>query len=57
MNIYDAKGARIYSRSYPVTVPFERLDVDLRQHAKGIYMVELADRNGRRIKAGRVVIL
>ncbi|MEJ7627620.1 MAG: GEVED domain-containing protein [Ferruginibacter sp.] len=56
VNIYDSKGARIYSRSYPVTVPFERLDVDLRNHGKGVYMVELADRNGARLKAGRVVV-
>jgi subtilisin-like proprotein convertase family protein len=57
VNIYDAKGARIYSRSYPIGAPYERMDVDLRNHGKGIYMVELADRLGTRIKAGRVIVL
>ena len=56
VNIYDAKGARIYYKAYPINILYERLDVDLRNHGKGVYMVELADRNGERIKAERVII-
>jgi hypothetical protein len=32
------------------------MDVDLKNHAKGVYNVELTDYNGDRIKTGRVVI-
>ena len=56
VNIYDSKGSRVYSRVYPINQPFERLDVDLRHHGKGIYTVDLTDRQGRRLKTGRVVI-
>jgi hypothetical protein len=33
------------------------MDVDLRPFGKGIYEVELGDRNGQRIATGRVVVL
>ena len=57
VNIYDSKGARVYSKTYTVTVPYTRMDVDMSGFQKGIYQVELLDRNGSRLKTGRVVIL
>jgi len=57
LNVYDSKGARVYSRTYSIAVPYSRLDVDMSGFQKGIYQVELADRNGNRLKTGRVVIL
>ncbi|MEO6404318.1 MAG: T9SS type A sorting domain-containing protein, partial [Ferruginibacter sp.] len=57
VNVYDSKGARVYSRVYPVNVPYTRLDVDIRNYGKGIYRVELADLNGNRIKTGSVIVL
>ena len=57
INIYDNKGARIFSKSYIVNQPYTKLDVDLKNHGKGIYNVELTDSEGNRLKTGRVVIL
>lgn len=56
VNVYDSKGSRVYTKTYTITTPYERMDVDLRNHGKGIYMIELTDRNGQRIKTGRVMI-
>jgi len=56
LNIYDNKGARVYSRTYTITGPYTAMDVDMSSFATGIYLVELGDRNGNRIKTGRVVI-
>jgi hypothetical protein len=56
INIFDAKGSKVYSKLYPINSAFERMDVDLRYHGKGIYMVEVADRSGRRLKIGKVLI-
>ena len=56
ISIYDNKGSRIYTRTYTIAVPYTRMDVDLKNHGKGIYNVELSDGNGRRLKTGRVVI-
>ena len=57
VNVYDSKGTRVYSRSYSINSPYTRIDVNLINHPKGIYSVELSDYNGNRIKTGRVVIL
>jgi subtilisin-like proprotein convertase family protein len=56
INIYDNKGSRIFTKTYTIAVPYTRMDVDLKNHGKGIYNVELSDGNGRRLKTGRVVI-
>ncbi len=58
INIYDAKGSRVYSRSYGLNAPYSgRLDVDIRNMGRGIYLVELTDGNGNRIKAGYSLVL
>ena len=57
VNVYDSKGARVYSKVYTVGAPYTRMDVDMSAFQKGVYQVELADNNGNRIKTGRVVIL
>ena len=57
ITVYDSKGARVYSRRYIVNVPYGRMDVDLKNHGKGVYRVELGDHNGTRIKTGNVLVL
>ena len=57
LNVYDNKGTRVFTKTYTVNVPYTRLEVDLGNHGKGIYNVELSDGNGRRLKTGRVIIL
>ena len=56
LNVYDSKGSRVYSRLYPINAPYSRMDVDLSRFSGGIYQVELADRNGTRLKVGRVLV-
>jgi subtilisin-like proprotein convertase family protein len=56
LSVYDSKGARVFTKSYSINSPYTRMDVDLKNHAKGVYNVELTDYNGDRIKTGRVVI-
>ena len=57
LTIYDSKGSRVYSKTFSVTTPYGRMDVDMKNHGRGIYRVELGDRNGNRIKAGSVLVL
>ncbi len=56
LNVYDNKGARIYTKLYTITGPYTNLPVDIPNLSRGIYTVELADRNGKRIKTGRILI-
>jgi subtilisin-like proprotein convertase family protein len=57
LNIYDAKGSRIAVEQYPNNAAYQRMDVDLRKHGKGIYWVEVIDVNGERLAVGRAVVL
>lgn len=56
LNIYDSKGARVYSKAYAITAPYTRMSVNLDNASSDIYMVELRDGNGKRLAAGKVVI-
>jgi subtilisin-like proprotein convertase family protein len=54
--VYDAKGDRVFLQNYIVGRPYDRMDVDMRAHGKGLYWVEIVDRNGNRLTMCRVVI-
>jgi len=54
--VYDGKGDRVMSQNYTIGRPYDRMDVDLRAKGKGLYWVEVVDRNGNRLTMCRVVI-
>lgn len=56
LTIYDAKGARVFAKTYTVGPPYSQMDVDVRQLGKGIYWIEVGDHNGKRLSYERVVI-
>jgi Fungalysin metallopeptidase (M36)/Secretion system C-terminal sorting domain/Fungalysin/Thermolysin Propeptide Motif len=56
ITVYDAKGARVYSKLYSVTRTYDRMDVNLTNLQSGVYMVELKDGSGKHIASGMVVI-
>jgi hypothetical protein len=57
LSIYDAKGARIYRKSFNTgSVPFGRMDVDLTRFGKGVYFIDLNDAAGNRLSSERVVV-
>ena len=57
ITLYDAKGARVYSKSYTVSIAYERMDVIIKNMASGTYMLILTDANGKRLATGKVVKL
>lgn len=56
LTIYDAKGDRVLTQMYTIGRPYDRMDVDMRAFGKGLYWVEIGDRNGNRLTMCRVVI-
>jgi hypothetical protein len=56
LNVYDAKGRRVYSRLYPIGRPYDRMDVNLGNAAGGTYLVELRDAKGNRLGSSAVII-
>ena len=55
--IFDDKGSRIYVQEFTVSSPYQPMRVDLSRFKSGVYWLEVADRNGKRLKFGKVVVL
>ena len=56
LNIFDSKGAWVYSKQYPINGSYERMDVDLRNANSGIYEIMVLDNTGTKIAVGWVKI-
>ena len=57
INVYDAKGSRVFSRNYNIGGGFQAMNVDLgASHGSGIYRVDLLTSTGERNKTGTVII-
>jgi hypothetical protein len=57
LNIYDAKGARVFTQNYNNNVPFSNMKVDISNKGKGVYFVELRDATGKKLATGKVRVL
>lgn len=56
INVYDAKGARIFNKAYQKTeAAVEKMEVNLGKVSTGVYMVVLMQ-NGKKLKSGKVYI-
>ncbi len=56
ITMYDAKGARVFSKSYTVSAPYEVMDVNAEKFSRGVYSLVLSDANGTTLATGKVVI-
>lgn len=56
VSVYDAKGALVFTKAYPVINTYQQLDVDLKKHGSGVYQVVLHDKNGKKLAAKQVVV-
>lgn len=54
--VYDAKGAKVYSKEFSFSGPYQLHAIDLRGMAKGIYFVVMGGANGEKIIDGKVLI-
>ncbi|MFZ1785937.1 MAG: reprolysin-like metallopeptidase [Ferruginibacter sp.] len=57
LNVYTTSGVRVLTQNYAIGRPYDRMPVDMRNHGKGVYFVEVADVNGNRLSLCKVVIL
>jgi subtilisin-like proprotein convertase family protein len=56
MNIFNNKGDKVMTKAFTQTIPYQKIDVDVRANGKGIYWVELVDGYGRRLAMNKVVV-
>ncbi len=54
--IYNNWGDKIIIKNFTQTIPYQKVDVDVRANGKGLYWVELRDGYGRRLAISRVVV-
>ena len=54
--IFDSKGSQVFNRTYNLLSPYQLMNVDLRQHGRGIYRVIVFDKAGIKMASGSVVI-
>ena len=54
--VYNNWGERIITRSFTQTMPYQKIDIDIRAHGKGLYWIELRDAIGKRLAINRAVI-
>ena len=55
INVFDSRGARVFSRAYTISGTYGRMDVDMTKMQQGVYMVELNDASGKKLASGRVI--
>jgi subtilisin-like proprotein convertase family protein len=56
VNIYDEKGALVFSKQFGATEVYQAMNVDLGIHGKGIYRIDVLSASGNRIKTGSVTV-
>ena len=56
ITIFDSKGARIYSQAFIAAPGYDKLNINIRAHAKGLYILLLSDSNGKRIATTKIEI-
>ncbi len=57
VNVYNAKGQKVFTRTLTTTLPYTIIEVDLGPTAaNGMYVVELVNGSGRRVGATQVLI-
>ncbi len=54
--IYDAKGARVYRKTFFPATPYGRMDINIKNVSGGVYFVDLTDGAGSRLASGKVVV-
>ncbi|MBK9530260.1 MAG: T9SS type A sorting domain-containing protein [Chitinophagaceae bacterium] len=56
LTVYNNRGERISTQTFTQTIPYQKIDIDIRAHGKGLYWIELRDAGGKRLAVNRAVV-
>lgn len=56
VSIFDAKGSVVFRKVYTLNVPYQQMDVDIRQHGPGMYTVVLNDKSGKKLAVRQIIV-
>ncbi len=54
--VYNNMGNKVVTTSYNQTVSYQKIYVDIRRNGKGLYWVEVVDKDGKRMSISKVLI-
>jgi len=57
VNIYDSKGALVYSKEFIVNFSYQPMDFITEKLSEGIYLLALYDSKGNQLKSERLLII
>jgi subtilisin-like proprotein convertase family protein len=57
LTIYNMQGQRVYTKMFGINGVYDRMSVDMRRQSKGVYTVEIGDRNGNRITICKKLVI
>jgi len=56
INVYDAKGAKVFSKVYDITLPYQRMKINMGAAANGVYSLELLKKDNSRLGAVKIFV-
>ena len=56
INVYDAKGAKVFSKVYDITLPYQRMKINMGSAANGVYTLELLKKDNTRLGAAKIFV-
>lgn len=56
LTVYNNRGEKIMTRTFTQTIPYQKIDVNVRAHGKGLYWIELRDARGKRLAINKAVV-
>ena len=56
LNVFNNRGEKIITRNFTQTIPYQKIEIDVRAHGKGLYWIELRDAAGKRLGISRAVV-
>lgn len=56
LTIFDNKGSKVLTKEFTGVSPYTDMFIDLKNHAKGVYGVDVLDAKGNRLKTGQVIV-
>jgi hypothetical protein len=56
VTVYDSKGALVYTKAIPITGPYSIMDIDIRKAGHGLFLVVVADSDGKKLITGKVEV-
>jgi len=56
VSVYSNTGVRLLTKPYTQTTPYEQIEMDMRRFGKGLFWVEVLDKNNKRLSMTKLLV-